>query len=76
VSLLHDGNDMMPLAILPGVSVLCGGSVWIVLRKHRSELAVRDAYSIVDVRLDGRTGFGSLPFLLSGAIPSFTDAFF
>jgi len=76
VSLLHDGNDMMPLAISSGVSVLCGGSVWIVLGRHRSELAVRDAYSIVTFGWIAASGFGSLPFLLSGAIPSFTDAFF
>ena len=76
VSFLHGGSDVVSLAISSGVSIVTGGSVWIALRGHRNELGARDAYAIVTFGWIAASGFGSLPFLLSGAIPSFTDAFF
>lgn len=76
VSLLHDGSDLKSLAISSGVSMFVGGSVWLALRRHRDDLGVRDAFAIVTFGWIAASCFGSLPFFLSGAIPSFTDAYF
>jgi len=76
VSLLHDGKDLVPLALSSGASIVAGGALWFVLRKHRNEVGIRDGFVIVSLGWVAASLFGCLPFVLSGAIPSFTDAFF
>ena len=76
VSLLHDGKDFVPLALSSGASIVAGGALWFVLRTHRNEVGIRDGFVIVSLGWIAASLFGCLPFVLSGSIPSFTDAFF
>ena len=55
--------------------VLGGGSAGFTLR-WKQEVRKREGYLIVALGWVVLSVFGSLPFYLSGAIPSYTDAFF
>lgn len=46
------------------------------LTKRKGELRAREGFAIVTLGWTSFSLFGCLPFLLSGAIPSFTNAFF
>ena len=76
VSFLHDGEELVPLAVSSGVTIVAGAVLWFVLRTHRNEVGIRDGFVIVSLGWVAASMFGCLPFLLSGSIPSFTDAFF
>ena len=59
------------------VTFFTGGLGWFATRKIQNRnIRKRDGYLIVTFGWIIMSLFGTLPFLLSGAIPSFTDAFF
>jgi trk system potassium uptake protein TrkH len=54
-----------------------GGILWWISRKRSSDnLGKRDGYLIVTLGWLGMSLVGTLPYLFSGAIPNFTNAFF
>ncbi|MBW2477703.1 MAG: TrkH family potassium uptake protein [Deltaproteobacteria bacterium] len=57
------------------VSGVCGGLLYRFCRSER-DLSVRDGFAVVTFGWTFFALFGSLPFVFSGAIPSFLDAFF
>lgn len=56
-------------------SLVCGGLLFVFTRENHP-LGVRDGFLIVAMGWFFMALFGALPFFLSGAIPSVTDAFF
>ncbi len=52
------------------------GLLLIKVTKKKQELSIRDGFLIVSLGWLFIAFFGALPFYFSGAIPSFTDAFF
>ncbi len=58
------------------ITMLTGGILWFSTRKHPKNIGRKEGYVIVAVSWIIISLFGTLPFLLSGAIPNFTDAFF
>jgi len=66
----------MPILTSGIVSLLTGLLLWFTTRKTERELRKRDGYLIVTLGWLIMSLFGTLPYLLSGTIPSFTDAFF
>lgn len=56
-------------------ALVCGGVLFLLTRNNQS-LGVRDGFLIVALGWFCMALFGALPFFLSGAIPSVTDAFF
>lgn len=57
--------------------ILVGGLVWFLTKgSHNQELKKRDGYIIVTLGWVVMAGFGAIPYVASGAIPSYTDAFF
>ncbi len=58
------------LAILSGVMVM------IITRNHRKEIQKKEGYIIVTMGWVFMALIGTLPYLFTGAIPNFTDAFF
>jgi trk system potassium uptake protein TrkH len=52
-----------------------GGASWWYLRTHK-ELSTVQAFGAVGLSWVAMAAFGSLPYLLTGSIPSVTDAFF
>ncbi len=76
VSLLYHDHELVPLGVSGLVSIVLGGTAWLVNRKSPKSLSSRDGFLIVSVGWVMFSLFGSLPFILSGEIPSVTDAFF
>jgi len=75
LSLFEDGS----MAIVFGGLVVCLGLVAIILRlgNYRpSELTIRDGFFITALSWISLAVLGSIPFVLGGFIPSWTDAFF
>jgi len=63
--------------ILAGlVTVVVGGLFMILTRNHKKEVGKRDGYIIVTFGWIFMSLAGTLPYLLTGTIPSFTNAFF
>ena len=60
-------------------SLICfalGGFLLLLTRNHKKELKKREGYLIVTLGWLMLAFTGTLPFVLSGVVPSFTDAFF
>lgn len=68
-------GDESAFAITMGVS-LAAGAAMVLGTRGRGELSTRDGFGIVTFGWAAMTIFGSLPFVLSGAIPHFADAVF
>ncbi|MEA3476562.1 MAG: potassium transporter TrkG [Bacteroidota bacterium] len=59
------------------ITTTVGGAVLLLTRKNlKKNIGKREGYIIVSATWIVISLFGALPFMLSGAIPSFTDAFF
>jgi trk system potassium uptake protein TrkH len=77
VALHFGGRDASPLLFSSILTIVVGLSFWRGFRsQEENELRVREGFAIVTLGWVIVPLFGSLPFLLSGAIPSFTDAYF
>ena len=78
-SLYYQSNDLNGI-LISGVSALVlGGGIWFFSRRKKGknrELRKRDGYLIVTLGWIVMSLIGALPYVLSGAIPSYTDAFF
>ena len=77
VSLYFWETDWVTIAISSGITLSAGFLLRAIPRKNRSkELRKKDGYLIVTSGWIVMSFFGALPYLISGAIPSLTDAFF
>ena len=74
-SLYYDEADVLPLLASAAVTALVGVGLYRTTRLDR-ELRAREGFAVVTFGWIFFSFFGALPFLLSGAIPSLTDAFF
>ena len=73
--LYKDGVALeMLLAGIVGSSI--GGLVMLLTKKHRKEINKREGYVIVTFGWIFMSLVGTLPYIFTGAIPSFTNAFF
>jgi len=71
------GESMWPIiysALITGAVGALGW--WATGKKDRSSVGKREGYLIVALTWVVISIFGALPFIFSGSIPSFTDAFF
>jgi len=57
------------------ISAFCGGLMFCLFRSEK-ELSVREGFAVVTFGWTFFALFGALPFVLTGAVPSFIDAFF
>ncbi len=63
--------------ILAGVvTIISGGLIMFVTRKNRKEIKKRDGFVIVTFGWIFMSLTGTLPYIFTGVIPSFTNAFF
>jgi trk system potassium uptake protein TrkH len=58
------------------VGLLIGGSIMLTTKNHRKEIQKREGYIIVAFGWVFMSLVGTLPYIFTGAIPSFTNAFF
>ena len=76
LSLCCQEDDLVPLAITVGATVIAALLFRFMGRGASSALSRRDAYLLVTIVWIAFAAFGSLPFLLGGYIPHVSDAFF
>jgi trk system potassium uptake protein TrkH len=77
VSLFYREGGVFPLIISGLTSAGIGALLWWFTRKRTSNnLSKRDGYLIVTIGWLGVSLLGTLPYIFSGAIPNFTNAFF
>jgi len=78
-SILYDLENNLPLIFIfcSGITISAGFLMRVATKKDKnSEIKKRDGYLIVVLGWLFMTIFGSLPYLLSGSIPTLTNAFF
>jgi len=77
VSLFYnDPNDLYPLLISSAITFITGGILWYFNRNPEKDIGKREGYLIASSVWIVYSIFGALPYLISGYIPDFTDAFF
>lgn len=75
-SIYYRSGDHWPILIASMICITLGLVAFFSFRNAEKKIARRDGFLIVASGWIFLVGFGTLPYLLSGAIPSFTDAFF
>lgn len=76
VGFIFKENDMLQFLISGAITSAVGFLMFVFTRKAHLEVSKRDGYVIVTSGWLVFSFFGTLPFLLTGSIPGFTDAFF
>ncbi|MCD4769067.1 MAG: TrkH family potassium uptake protein [Bacteroidales bacterium] len=76
VSLVYGDGDAMSLIISSAITLIIGISAIVFVKADESNIGRREGYFIVTLTWVIFSIFGSLPFIISGAIPQYTDAFF
>lgn len=77
VSFYYGDQDWLALLMSAGITLVVGGATWLITRDQRDkELRRRDGYLVVTLSWVLISFFGSLPYVLSSAIPTYPDAFF
>ena len=74
-SFYYGEPDLEGLLISSGITVSVSLPVWILTR-GKVTLSVKDGFAIVTLAWFTIALFSSLPFIMTGAIPNITDAFF
>jgi trk system potassium uptake protein TrkH len=77
VSLIYKQPDIISLTVSFVITFITGASIYLITRKHgKEEIRHRDAFIIVTFTWIIISLFGSIPFMLTGTLDAFTDAFF
>jgi len=77
VSLIYKQSDIIPLTVSFVITFIAGTSIYFITKKHRKEeIRHRDAFIIVTLTWVVISLFGSMPFMFTGTLHAFTDAFF
>ena len=76
VSLIYNQYDFIALLITTLICFTVGFSLKLMTNKAEKKFGKREGYIIVSLVWVVFSIFGALPFVISGAIPSYTDAFF
>jgi trk system potassium uptake protein len=76
VSLIYGENDTMAFLYTTSITLAFGGGMAFFTRKTKKNIRKREGYIIVSLVWFIFSIFGCLPFIISGAIPDITNAFF
>ena len=69
-------NEVISFAIPIGITILTLLPTTYFLRNSSMKLTTRDGFLVVTLSWVAASLFGSIPFVISGSIPQFTNAFF
>lgn len=72
----YQEGGLIPLLEAGGGSLVLGTLVWGLTRNHNAIIRKREGYLIVTMGWVVMSLSGAMPYVLSGAIPDFTSAFF
>ena len=75
-SFAHPGGDWEAFLYSAAITVTTGVLLWLARFKSGNTITKREGYLIVSLGWVSMVAFGSLPYLISGAIPDLTDAVF
>jgi trk system potassium uptake protein len=75
-SLYFNSGDLAAIITSGFITLISGGVLWFLTRNANKEIKKKEGYIIVTLGWIAMALFGTLPFIIHGAIPSFTDAFF
>ncbi len=76
VAFIYREGDLLAFLYAAIITLTTGALLFLSTRKSERNITKREGYIIVSLVWIVFSFFGSLPFLFSGAIPDFTDAFF
>ncbi len=76
IALIYSENTIFHLIISSLISLITGLTAWYFSRKAKKEIGKKESYLIVSLGWIIFSIFGAIPFYISGAIPSITNAFF
>ncbi len=74
-ALIYGEGDLPALSVSAAITLALGAPLWWRLRKHDS-LGIKDGIFIAVFGWVAVSALSALPYMIHGAIPSFTDAFF
>ena len=75
-SVLYGESSVWALLASAGVALAVGGLLVLVLRPKNKTIYAKEGFVIAALSWIFLSAVGALPFVLSGAIPNFVDAFF
>jgi trk system potassium uptake protein TrkH len=76
VSLIYGESDIKAFLLSFGITLTVGGLCWFFSRNVEKDILKRESFIIVTLVWIVMSIFGSLPYVFSGSISSFTDSFF
>lgn len=76
VATIYGEPQVLDISLSAGITIAVGGLVWVLTKNAEKTFGKREGYIIVSLAWVVFSFFGTLPFLFTGAISSFTDAFF
>ena len=76
VDLIYQEGVWWSFALAAGLAALVGGGAFYWIGREDRELELRDGFAIVSLTWIVLSLIGALPFVLSGVLTSYTDAFF
>ncbi len=76
VSLIYADGEVLNFLITAAIALLCGLTLRILTRNGGAVIYAKEGFAIVAFAWIGMSVIGALPFVLSGAIPSYIDALF
>ncbi|WP_321998069.1 potassium transporter TrkG [Draconibacterium orientale] len=76
VALIYGESDISAFLISGGINLVIGGLIVAATSKAKKDIGKREGFIIVSMVWIVFSFFGSLPYVISGSIPGFTDAFF
>ncbi len=76
ISLFYGDFDVKAFMLSFAITFGIGGLCWIFNRKVEKDMLKRESFIIVTLVWVVMSVFGSLPYIFSGTIPGFTNAFF
>ncbi len=76
ISLIYAEEDIFAFVISSGINLAIGGAIVLGTSKAKKDIGKREGFIIVSMVWIVFSFFGSLPYIISGSIPNFTNAFF
>jgi trk system potassium uptake protein TrkH len=76
VSLIYNESDTMGFILSSGLNLTVGASIIWLTRNVNKDIGKREGFIIVALVWIVFSLLGSLPYIFTGSIPSYTDAFF